>query len=100
MRKSLASSKESFYFSFNVSESEYSWKPSKGQKVIVTGGASSNKQILQVIADIFQLDVYVNQSTANSAAMGAAYRAFYSLAWKADKKKRLKLNFFETLKIE
>jgi len=50
----------------------------QGQKVIVTGGASSNKQILQVIADVFQLDVYVNQSTANSAAMGAAYRAFYS----------------------
>ena len=50
----------------------------KGERVIVTGGASSNKEILRVIADVFQLDVYVNESTANSAAMGAAYRAYYS----------------------
>ena len=50
----------------------------QGEKVIVTGGASSNQEILGVIADVFQLDVYVNESTANSAAMGAAYRAFYS----------------------
>lgn len=50
----------------------------QGEKVIVTGGASSNQHILRIIADVFQLDVYVNESTANSAAMGAAYRAFYS----------------------
>ena len=37
------------------------------------------KDILQVIADVFQLDVFVQSSTQNSAAMGAAYRAQYAL---------------------
>ena len=49
----------------------------QGEKVIVTGGASSNKPILQVVADVFQLPVHVNTKTQNSAAMGAAYRALY-----------------------
>ena len=50
-----------------------------GDKLIVTGGASANKDILQVIADVFQLNVYIQSSTQNSAAMGAAYRALYGV---------------------
>ena len=50
-----------------------------GDKLIVTGGASANKDILQVIADVFQLNVYIQSSNQNSAAMGAAYRALYGV---------------------
>ena len=50
-----------------------------GDKLIVTGGASANKDILQVIADVFQLNVFIQSSTQNSAAMGAAYRALYGV---------------------
>src|SRR3569832_151107 len=45
-------------------------------RVLVTGGASSNKSILQIIADVFQSDVYV-QAVSDSAALGCAYRAVY-----------------------
>jgi xylulokinase len=41
-----------------------------------TGGASANPQILQVIADVFGADVY-RLTTTNSAALGAALRAWH-----------------------
>ena len=42
--------------------------------IIVTGGGSVNKEILQIIADIFEMPV-VPSSIINSAASGAAIRA-------------------------
>uniref|UniRef100_A0A286ZNC6 Xylulose kinase n=2 Tax=Sus scrofa TaxID=9823 RepID=A0A286ZNC6_PIG len=48
-------------------------------KILATGGASHNKDILQVLADVFGAPVYVID-TANSACVGSAYRAFHGLA--------------------
>nr|XP_044992366.1 xylulose kinase isoform X2 [Jaculus jaculus] len=48
-------------------------------KILATGGASHNKDILQVLADVFGAPVYVTD-TANSACVGSAYRAFHGLA--------------------
>jgi len=45
-------------------------------RILVTGGASVNTAILQVIADVFNAKVYT-QTAANSAAMGGAYRALH-----------------------
>jgi xylulokinase len=41
-----------------------------------TGGAAANKQILQVMADVFGADVY-RSTVSNSAALGAALRAWH-----------------------
>ena len=46
------------------------------QKILATGGASVNKSLLQVMADVFGTRVYVS-SQPNSAALGAAYRALH-----------------------
>ncbi|KAM5313384.1 xylulose kinase isoform 2-T2 [Glossophaga mutica] len=48
-------------------------------KILATGGASCNRDILQVLADVFGAPVYVTD-TANSACVGSAYRAFHGLA--------------------
>nr|XP_058144758.1 xylulose kinase isoform X2 [Dasypus novemcinctus] len=47
-------------------------------KILATGGASHNRDILQVLADVFGAPVYV-MDTANSACVGSAYRAFHGL---------------------
>jgi xylulokinase len=44
-----------------------------------TGGASANRAILQVMADVFGADVY-QLEVGNSAALGAAVRAFHAEA--------------------
>ena len=44
------------------------------KRVLATGGASSNAQILQIISDVFGLPVYTYASQSG-AAVGAAYRA-------------------------
>lgn len=69
-------------------------------KILATGGASVNKSILQVIADVFNAPVYTQvrtiyylssvvlsyiisvQEEANSAVMGAAYQAKFGLRGK------------------
>ncbi|RZB40981.1 FGGY C domain containing protein [Asbolus verrucosus] len=43
-------------------------------KILATGGASANKAILQVLADVFNAPVYL-QEEAKSAMLGAAYQA-------------------------
>ncbi|KAF5295975.1 hypothetical protein FQA39_LY12747 [Lamprigera yunnana] len=43
-------------------------------KILATGGASCNKAILQVMADVFHAPVYILDA-ANSAAVGSAYQA-------------------------
>merc|ERR1712130_636405 len=52
------------------------FKLTSDTRILVTGGASVNLAILQVVADVFNANVYT-QSAANSAAMGGAYRALY-----------------------
>lgn len=47
-------------------------------RILATGGASANKSILQVIADVFNAPVYI-QKTTEAALLGAAYRAKYAL---------------------
>jgi xylulokinase len=42
-----------------------------------TGGAAVNRQILQVMADVFDANVY-RFSASNSAALGAALRAWHA----------------------
>jgi len=49
------------------------------KSILVTGGGSKNKAILQIIADIFDADVYVSEHEANSCLYGAAVRAFKAL---------------------
>lgn len=51
--------------------------------ILATGGASSNRAILQVIADVFNAPVYTIKDTANSACLGCAYRAKHGLERKA-----------------
>uniref|UniRef100_A0A6Q2Z5W3 Xylulose kinase n=1 Tax=Esox lucius TaxID=8010 RepID=A0A6Q2Z5W3_ESOLU len=47
-----------------------------GTRVLATGGASSNKEILQVLSDVFNAPVYTID-VANSACLGCAYRALH-----------------------
>jgi xylulokinase len=47
-------------------------------RILATGGASANKSILQVMADVFNAPVYT-QKTTEAALLGAAYRAKYAL---------------------
>ena len=53
--------------------------------VLATGGASQNAAILQVIADVFGVDVHV-AAQKDSAALGAAYRARHG--WQCEQQKR------------
>jgi hypothetical protein len=46
------------------------------RRIICTGGASKNIHILQVVSDVFGVPVFVG-SQANSASLGAAYRALH-----------------------
>lgn len=50
---------------------------SKINRVLVTGGASGNKDILQVVADIYHSPVYTLDQP-NSASLGAAFLAKYA----------------------
>jgi xylulokinase len=45
--------------------------------IYATGGAATNRDILQVMADVFGAEVY-QFATPNSAALGAALRAFHA----------------------
>ena len=51
------------------------WMDVKVDTIYATGGASANRAILQVMADVFGADVY-QMEVGNSAALGAALRAF------------------------
>ena len=50
----------------------------KLKRVVVTGGASANSVILQVIADVFKSPVCVLKEITNSACLGGAYLAKYA----------------------
>ncbi|XP_062520219.1 xylulose kinase-like isoform X2 [Corticium candelabrum] len=47
-------------------------------RVLATGGAAANKEILQVLSDVFNAPVYTLK-TENSASLGAAYQAKHGL---------------------
>jgi xylulokinase len=51
------------------------WMGVTPRRIYATGGAGANREILQVIADVFNADVFQFEST-DSAAMGAALRAW------------------------
>uniref|UniRef100_A0A096M4V8 Xylulose kinase n=1 Tax=Poecilia formosa TaxID=48698 RepID=A0A096M4V8_POEFO len=49
-----------------------------GTRVLATGGASANRQILQVLSDVFNAPVYTID-LSDSACLGSAYRALHGL---------------------
>uniref|UniRef100_A0A8C2X8T1 Xylulose kinase n=1 Tax=Cyclopterus lumpus TaxID=8103 RepID=A0A8C2X8T1_CYCLU len=49
-----------------------------GTRVMATGGASSNKDILQVLSDVFNAPVY-SIDLCSSACLGSAYRALHGI---------------------
>jgi len=54
-----------------------SWMGVRVHTIHATGGASANREILQVMADVFGAEVYQFEVT-NSAALGAALRAAHA----------------------
>jgi xylulokinase len=53
------------------------WMGVKISTIYATGGASTNRDVLQVMSDVFDADV-LQLETGNSAALGAALRAFHA----------------------
>ena len=53
------------------------WMEVAVDTIYATGGAAANRAILQVMADVFGADVY-QMEVGNSAALGAALRAFHA----------------------
>jgi xylulokinase len=53
------------------------WMGGRVDAIHATGGASANREILQVMADVFEADVY-QLRVENSACLGAALRAYHA----------------------
>jgi xylulokinase len=53
------------------------WIAPRADAILATGGAAANRDILQVIADVFDAEV-VRGATRNSASLGAAVRAYHA----------------------
>ena len=53
------------------------WFAPRATAIRATGGASANRDILQVIADVFDAEV-VRGAPPNAASLGAALRAFHA----------------------
>jgi xylulokinase len=53
------------------------WIVDRANEIRATGGAAENDDLLQVIADVFNAPV-VRLQTTNSAALGAALRAYHA----------------------
>ncbi|XP_050677821.1 xylulose kinase isoform X1 [Leptidea sinapis] len=47
----------------------------KSSRIVATGGASVNKELLQIFSDVFNTPVYIQEQHANAALLGAAIRA-------------------------
>lgn len=60
------------------------WMGEKPVRIQATGGASNNREILQIMADVFGVPV-LRQETSNSAALGAAVRAQHAALREAGK---------------
>ena len=77
------------------------WISEKPKEIYATGGASANKDILQVAADIFQIPIRQFDITG-SAAFGAALRSlksYYDFIKKKKKWSEIINKFLETRKI-
>jgi xylulokinase len=53
------------------------WMGVRISTIYATGGASANRDVLQVMSDVFDAEV-LQLETGNSAALGAALRAFHA----------------------
>ncbi|XP_037135521.1 xylulose kinase isoform X2 [Syngnathus acus] len=62
-----------------------------GSRILATGGASCNKEILQVLCDVFNAPVYT-MDVSNSACLGSAYRALHGVLDQSD------VSFFDVTK--
>uniref|UniRef100_A0A3B4UXY9 Xylulose kinase n=1 Tax=Seriola dumerili TaxID=41447 RepID=A0A3B4UXY9_SERDU len=62
-----------------------------GTRVMATGGASSNREILQVLSDVFNAPVYTID-LSDSACLGSAYRALHGLVAESG------VSFFDVVK--
>jgi xylulokinase len=74
------------------------WISEQTQEIYATGGASANKDILQVAADIFQTPIR-QYPTTDSAALGAALRSvktYYDFIKKGKKWNEVVDNFLKT----
>ncbi|XP_050297217.1 xylulose kinase-like isoform X2 [Anthonomus grandis grandis] len=69
---------EGQFIAKRVYAEDFGFEVGKGTKILATGGASQNKALLQVLADVFDSSVYV-QEAANSAMLGSAYQAKHGL---------------------
>ncbi|XP_023239950.1 xylulose kinase-like [Centruroides sculpturatus] len=69
---------EGQFLSKRIHAEKLGYTTGKSSRVLVTGGASANKSIIQVLADVFNTPVYV-QEISNSACLGSAYRAKHGL---------------------
>uniref|UniRef100_A0A673GAQ1 Xylulose kinase n=1 Tax=Sinocyclocheilus rhinocerous TaxID=307959 RepID=A0A673GAQ1_9TELE len=69
---------EGQFLAKRVHAEKLGYKIIAGTRVLATGGASSNKDILQVLSDVFSTPVYTIDVT-NSACLGCAYRALHGL---------------------
>jgi xylulokinase len=66
------------------------WMGVRISTIYATGGASANRDVLQVLSNVFDAEV-LQLTTGNSAALGAALRAFHAdrlaagseLSWEA-----------------
>lgn len=65
--------------------------PAAGSRVLATGGASSNRELLQVLADVFDTSVYALH-LSDSTCLGSAYRALHGLVAESG------VSFWETVR--
>lgn len=49
------------------------------KRILLTGGASVNPAVQQLLADVFDAPAFVFVDLPNSAALGSAYRALYCI---------------------
>jgi len=70
---------ESQFLSKKYHAQQIGFKLSTNSRILATGGASKNTEILQVLSDVFQKPVYILGDTSNSASLGCAYRAKHGL---------------------
>ncbi|XP_067291264.1 xylulose kinase isoform X2 [Pseudorasbora parva] len=69
---------EGQFLAKRVHAEKLGYKIIRDTRVLATGGASSNKDILQVLSDVFNAPVYTID-VPNSACLGCAYRALHGL---------------------
>ncbi|XP_055928953.1 xylulose kinase-like isoform X1 [Argiope bruennichi] len=69
---------EGQFLAKRVHAEDFGFKIDSSARIIATGGASTNKSLIQVLADVFNLPVFI-LDFANSACLGSALRAKHAL---------------------